>query len=811
MGGQQTSAARPGLWQEMMDKYNRAIQPRPESIMAPKESWSDWALRQGARGIDLGVQAEQDPSKLIDWATAPVMEKLDKPVRAGAKQVLGKYGDPVATGLEVAIPALSYASGLMEENPAFWQEAGEEPATAPTSELSTDPMTHSLGNDRVAIRHADGSISKGIGGENYDELIERQRSAIAHTFRHSPELQKKFDADMLSPQNEFGYVDEYGNFYRGKNAPTAPLGGTVESVPRESLSEQAFHGTYPDRMQAIRQQGMRAGWFSKGGGDTGALSQYLEGKGENPVVVADPKDLPPEIAGADPNADYIIPNWSGQQTMENPYLGPQEFGNVPPQTGPVVPGSRLRELLGMDPRDPEKVLLRPVAPERQTGPLNIGGTGRLTSRPTQGREWPQSMQELTAPSTQYLAGDPFGRGTAELTEGVPGLKRPTYTGPLPELGGDLPERFHGSSEPIQMMMNPQEGSYGGHLYGAGLYTTDNYNVAGGYAQHEGPIYSIHEIRPVKMFNVENPLPPSVAIDMYDNTLDDHWLSFMSAEDRAPYLEDYQTVHGKEYEPEHFGMGVLYPRNPGGGVLPGSRIIQGHEPLPIGYWYDNIRQRLGENVAAEQEQMLRGTLSREGYGGFEHVGGRRSGFVDHTVKIYWNPKDDIRMRHLHSGFGSPEGEYVPSGLEPQAEYRQPAPEVPPPYLGRRRQPLPGSYYPEQFSWDERVSPMNTSDLYDREALQPEPGYHYSGVDLADVRDIQEEGLGKDFIWTKRPMETGLGQWADALIRTHQGAGEWELSDPLQPFQLTDIGPEKIEIRTRHGWKPIKSMQLPRGGY
>jgi len=689
MGGQQTSAAKPGLWQEMMDKYNRAIQPRPDSIMAPKESWSDWAVRQGARGIDLGVQAEQDPSKLIDWATAPIMEKLDKPVRAGAKQVLGKYGDPVATGLEVAVPALSYASGLMAENPAF-MPADEPPIisqaeTAPifgeAGATQTRPMLPEAAqpSDRPAIQFPDDTVMKGQYGETHDELVERMRSSIAKQFERTPDLAQKFDRDFFHPETRYGFVTGDGEFYLSPEGRTTP---------------------------------------------------YLE------------------IGG-------------------------------------------------------------------QTQPLPTGDTGRLASRPT---------QEGTTPTTQYLAGDPFGRGTAELAEGVPGLKRPTYTGPLPELGGDLPERFHGSSEPIQMMMNPQEGSYGGHLYGAGLYTTDNYNVAGGYAQHEGPIYSIHEIRPVKMFNVEDPLPPSVAIDMYDNTLDDHWLSFMSAEDRAPYLEDYETVHGKEYEPEHFGMGVLYPRNPGGGVLPGSRIIQGHEPLPIGYWYDNMRQRLPDADAAEQEEMLRRTLSREGYGGFEHVGGRRSGLVDHRVKIYWNPKDDIRMRHLLPGFSSPEGEYVPSGFTSDPEdpgefdvtqvYRYPAPEVPGPYLGRRRQPLPGSYYPEQFSWNERVSPNNMSDLYDYDAMQPEPGYHYSGVDLGDVRQIQEDGLEKNYTWTTRPHE-GVGQtlipYSDALIRVHEGAGEWELSDPNQPFQLTDIGPEKIEIRTRQGWKPIKSMQLPRSGY
>jgi hypothetical protein len=315
-----------------------------------------------------------------------------------------------------------------------------------------------------------------------------------------------------------------------------------------------------------------------------------------------------------------------------------------------------------------------------------------------------------------------------------------------------------------------------------------------------------------MFDVANPLPPGVAGEMYDNTGDEHWLSFMSAEDRAPYLEDYNLVHGRDYEPEHSGMGVLYPRSPGGAVPAGAKIIQGHEPLPIGYWYDHIRQRLPENQAAEQEQLLRSYLGLEGYGGFEHLGGLRSGGMEHNVKIYWNPKDDLRMRHLPSGFSSPEGEYVPADLSLEEEHRYPAPEVPAPYLGRRRQPEPGSYYPEQFSWQERVSPNYTSDLYDREAMRTEPGYNYAGVDLSDVRNIQEDGLESSFTWTKKPLEQGsVGQWSDALIRVHESVGDFQLDDPNAPFQLTDIGPDKIELLTRHGWKPIKSMQVPSRGY
>lgn len=680
-------------------------------------------------------------------------QQMDPVVRPVTDYVLGKQlGDWTAGQIEGFAPALAIGAALGAgggEPPPV-----EQPRAPAAFTRGYDAWTTDLA-DRPAIKYPDGTVSKGQYGETHSELIERQRASIAKQFEKTPDIARRFDQEHFDPRTQYGYINEKGDFYTGApTTPFPPMGGGVTVQP-----------------------GAR---FDTG---DGVLYQHSDGQW---------RDAP----DGNPNYDLEFDNKDGHPVDDH---------------GAPLEGQFLQ------------------AP--QTEPSFGGKTGRLLPWPT--RALPEiratepgtllAMHEEQFPAESKQDIQRYLRQTGELNEPpqktTGRLDPASYTGPLKSIEQRTgAPRFHASTsgEPMQYMMNPEQASFGGHLYGAGLYTTDSFDVMSGHyaAGGEFPMYNVYEIRPVKMFNVEQPLPRGVAADMFEETGDERWLDFMHPEDRQPYIKHLEWT-GRTYEHPYAlqyrtARGSLFPEYKQGLPEPG------YEPaLPIDHWYDRTRESMPAEDAEQQEEMLRNKLYWEGYGGYEHVGGRRSGTPPHNVRIYWDPKNDIRVSPVETG-------------DPEAR-RYPSPEIPPPYLGRpgeqrARQSEPGSYYANRFSWDDRIDPSSGDlDTHHEDMIRSEPGYHYAGGLAADIRDIQHNGTTEGYRWAKnwtrrgfrQGAYEGLGDWADSIIRVPESASKWGgmygMDDPNQPYQLGDISPDKIEILTRHGWKPISSINVPARGY
>jgi hypothetical protein len=844
--------------QSYADQYQQALNLKPATEPTDEQLFRQdpmaWQRRQ-SEALTGPKSPLHDPLVRAQNLMELPGKLADPYLRPALTTVLGqRTGGNMATGMETMLggTVMGLGSGLIAgEAPPEFQEP--KPPAAPTKFY--DKFTTPLDQDRPAIKYPDGVISKGRVGETHSELIERQRSSIAKQFEKTPDIARRLDQEHFDPQTQYGWVNKNGDFYTKRpTTPFQPLGGgqtkditpytgalgperdmptgPLESpqtepawsdptkyqmrsrptglLPRQGLSspadavtnaiadiEKKFPVNPDDPNQRMFMAGGKKALTFEVAENEGVLRlktmQSVEpGQGVGDLAlkrilrVADEHNVPVQLT-ASPFGEESV---GGIARMDKDQLVQwyQKHGfQMEPGSDPAL-GYMVRPSQGAAPTTrPGSEFAREFA-RGDEGLYNIDPAVSAAKTTPLGRE--TGMEWAFEPSTP-LQGGPGPGQTGELYPGA-------YTTPLRSIEEQTGEpRFHGatSGQPIQYMMNPGQGSWGGHLYGAGLYTTDNFDVAHGYGgQGEFPIYNIHEIRPVKMFDVTQQLPANVAYEMFENSGDERWLDYMRPEDRQEYIEHLRHT-GRDY---HHPLRDIYGS--------GLQTPVGYEPaMPIEHWYDKARHGMEVASAEEQEAMLRQLLHQEGYGGYSHVGGVRSGGEKHNVKIYWNPKDDIRVRPIDPG--DPTGQEFP---------RYPAPEIPPPYQGRigegrARQPAPGSYYNPRFSWDERVNPANPRDSLDQDLMKPEKGYHYQGVDLRDVRDIQEDGLGESFTWTKGPHQRGnLGPWSDALIRVHESASKWELSDENEPFQLEDISPNKIEILTRHGWKPISSIDVPTKG-
>ena len=173
---------------------------------------------------------------------------------------------------------------------------------------------------------------------------------------------------------------------------------------------------------------------------------------------------------------------------------------------------------------------------------------------------------------------------------------------LPETRGKG-EIFHGSPNEIKNASREHYSSL--NYYGQGFYTTDAIDIASGYASRKGKaknptIYKITEKRPVKLFDMEQPIPRELKAEI--EKLDYH-------EAIAENLSENPKQTLREL-------------------------------------YDGMRESgLSADEIQEEFDTIARKFEKAGYEGFRHEGGNLTGKTAHDVKIYFNPEETINLEKV----------------------------------------------------------------------------------------------------------------------------------------------------------------------
>ena len=181
--------------------------------------------------------------------------------------------------------------------------------------------------------------------------------------------------------------------------------------------------------------------------------------------------------------------------------------------------------------------------------------------------------------------------------------------------GELPEEFMGFED---------YASSTGSAYGGGFYTTSRTGTAKGYAGKKGKLYEVTPKKEVKLFDMEQPVPPSIKqsikrggvykIKSRGETFemrDEFLLStqdFLDENPKASLVELYDEMRAL----------APYADDWGGNVTPGD--------------------------LEEYFQGFGFILQESGYKGLRHKGGVLSSRPKkHEVNIYWNPGKDLNIK------------------------------------------------------------------------------------------------------------------------------------------------------------------------
>lgn len=196
-----------------------------------------------------------------------------------------------------------------------------------------------------------------------------------------------------------------------------------------------------------------------------------------------------------------------------------------------------------------------------------------------------------------------------------------------------PARYHGTYRPItelrgkeayrESLQNPV------NIYGQGLYTTDSLDVAEGYSRAGGifrkgrRIYRVEEKPGTKLFDMEEQLTGDLR------------------ETLGRIQENLRSRLGVRDEVGDF-MGLRRSMEYGTAGAKNLREV-----------YDNIERGMTPGNAQQVFSEIQGHLEQEGYHGLRHIGGARTGYPPHEVKIYWDPSSSISAHETATRSLSPE--------------------------------------------------------------------------------------------------------------------------------------------------------------
>ena len=203
------------------------------------------------------------------------------------------------------------------------------------------------------------------------------------------------------------------------------------------------------------------------------------------------------------------------------------------------------------------------------------------------------------------------------------------TGYMPSTSGYASPKtkmYHGTKEelPEEFMGFEDYASSKSSAYGNGFYTTSRTGTATGYAGKERKLYEVTPKKEVKLFDMEQPVPPSI----------------------KQYIKRGGTANTRELDP----------------IVREAQMEYGWQTAQ--YW-DNVQDFLNENPKAslvelydemralapyedipayEVDEYFHGfasILQKSGYKGLRHKGGVLSSRPKkHEVNIYWNPGKDL---------------------------------------------------------------------------------------------------------------------------------------------------------------------------
>lgn len=166
------------------------------------------------------------------------------------------------------------------------------------------------------------------------------------------------------------------------------------------------------------------------------------------------------------------------------------------------------------------------------------------------------------------------------------------------------QQFHGTSRPIERLDDNAYTTM--NIYGQGFYTTDAVDIARGYGNkgsgRQPTLYRVDEAGPVKLFDMEAPLPPEIRA-------------------RIEKLTDNRT-YGDYAE-----------------ILDGAKTLR--------EFFDEVRANSADffhsaDTVQEFFYSVREALQADGYRGLSHIGGLKTNKEPHRVAIYWHPESDVRI-------------------------------------------------------------------------------------------------------------------------------------------------------------------------
>jgi len=164
--------------------------------------------------------------------------------------------------------------------------------------------------------------------------------------------------------------------------------------------------------------------------------------------------------------------------------------------------------------------------------------------------------------------------------------------------GELPEKFLEFGD----YASPTNAS----IYGDGFYTTSRTTTGKGYAGKEGKLYEVTPKKEAKLFDMEQPVPPSIkqyikkSYESLESEYDEGLVFFLEENPKASLVELYDEM----------------------------RTLSSSKEVPIYEVQDYF-------------QDLNSILQKSGYKGLRHKGGvLHSGTKKHEVNIYWNPGKDL---------------------------------------------------------------------------------------------------------------------------------------------------------------------------
>ena len=183
--------------------------------------------------------------------------------------------------------------------------------------------------------------------------------------------------------------------------------------------------------------------------------------------------------------------------------------------------------------------------------------------------------------------------------------------------------YHGSPDVIESLA---EYSYAStNYYGQGFYTSNAIDVIHGYALRRGAArgtaYRVSEKAPVKFYDMEAPLT----------------------------REQANELRGR-----------------------GSDLVDdalSERPANLRELYDTMRDiSVGRRIPADEVQddfaaITRG-LEEQGFGGMQHTGGLRTNVAEHTVRIYFSPREQLDLAEVSlADFRAPARSPAPDGPRP----------------------------------------------------------------------------------------------------------------------------------------------------